>query len=99
MASDATPAAAPQAHGTSIYGPFAQQLSRVMDRIVEQIETFDAEQRSTTGEGAYEHFSHRIKSEASMSITRGSSNASTGLTNRIIPARKASASAWRWRAN
>lgn len=66
MASDATPAAAPQAHGTSIYGPFTQQLSQVMDRIVERIETFDAEQRNTTGEGAYEHFNHRIKSEASM---------------------------------
>lgn len=36
---------------------------------------------------------------ASMPITRGSSNASTGPTNRTIPARKASASVWQWPGN
>lgn len=59
-------AAAGKQHGDSIYGPFAPQLPRVMDMLVGRIEAFDAEQRKATGEGAYEHFNHRIKGEASM---------------------------------
>lgn len=58
--------AAAKQHNGSIYGQFAPQLPRVMDMLIERIETFDAEQRKATGEGAYEHFNHRIKGEASM---------------------------------
>lgn len=50
----------------SIYGEYADFLPRVMGMVVDRIEDFDRSVRERTGEGAYEHFNHRIKDEASM---------------------------------
>ncbi|OZG50481.1 GTP pyrophosphokinase [Pseudoscardovia radai] len=51
---------------TSIYGEYATYLPQVMDMVVSRIEDFDRAVRERTGEGAYEHFNHRIKGDASM---------------------------------
>lgn len=57
---------APQAPAGSVYGSYAAYLPHVMDMLVTHIEDFDRATRKRTGEGAYEHFNHRIKSESSM---------------------------------
>lgn len=52
--------------GESIYGDCAPYLPHAMQMLIDCITAFDAQRRKVTGEGAYEHFIHRIKSEESM---------------------------------
>lgn len=51
---------------TGIYGPCGAYLPRAMALLAEPIEACNEERRKRFGEGAYEHFLCRIKSEESM---------------------------------
>lgn len=50
----------------SIYGPWADALPAVMERLTDAVEVFNTGYRARHGESAYEHFLYRIKSEQSM---------------------------------
>lgn len=51
---------------TSIYGPLADTLPKVLDHFIQQIKQHSAEVKEKTGEAGYEHLNCRIKGEASM---------------------------------
>ena len=50
----------------SIYGKYQNILPEVMNILVKKIENLNQKQKEQTGEGIYEHFIYRIKSEESM---------------------------------
>lgn len=50
----------------SIYGPYEDNLTQILDQLLGQIEQANQEQKQRTGFKLYEHISARIKSSASM---------------------------------
>lgn len=50
----------------SIYGEYKDILPKVMDILTERIQDLNRKHKQETGEGIYEHFIYRVKSEESM---------------------------------
>jgi GTP pyrophosphokinase len=50
----------------SIYGSCTDDLPKAMALLVDWVERYNAQYRKRYGEGAYEHFLYRVKSEGSM---------------------------------
>ena len=49
-----------------VYGAYREHLEQVLEILVEAITAYNSAYRARYGENSYEHFLHRIKSEASM---------------------------------